>query len=157
MTSRTGPRRPGPVPQLSRPGFLEKEASHRNIKINYDIEENLPSVESDKGQLQQVFLNIVNNSFEAVEDGSQIDIIMKADDTRRVAITIRDRGRGISPEDLEHIFEPFFTTKKESGTGLGLSITYGIVEKLGGQIEVESQVGRGTSFTVTLPIKPQRR
>ena len=138
-------------------GFLEKEASHRNIKINYDIEENLPSVESDKGQLQQVFLNIVNNSFEAVEDGSQIDIIMKADDTRRVAITIRDRGRGISPEDLEHIFEPFFTTKKESGTGLGLSITYGIVEKLGGQIEVESQVGRGTSFTVTLPIKPQRR
>ena len=107
--------------------------------------------------MQQVFLNIVNNSFEAVEDGSQIDIIMKAVDTRRVAITIRDRGRGISPEDLEHIFEPFFTTKKESGTGLGLSITYGIVEKLGGQIEVESQVGRGTSFTVTLPTKPQRR
>ena len=67
------------------------------------------------------------------------------------AVTISDTGRGISKEDLKQIFEPFFTTKKE-GTGLGLSITYGIVQKLGGTISVESTVGKGTSFTVLLPI-----
>ncbi|OGL42244.1 MAG: hypothetical protein A2161_06785 [Candidatus Schekmanbacteria bacterium RBG_13_48_7] len=70
-----------------------------------------------------------------------------------VSIIIKDNGHGISEENMKHIFEPFFTTKKEYGTGLGLSITYGIVEKLGGHIGVNSKVGVGTSFTVTLPSK----
>ena len=136
-------------------GFLDKEASTRDISINYNIDSRLPSIESDKGQLQQVFLNILNNSFEAIDDGSTIDITFKVVSEDKVAITISDKGRGISAKDLERIFEPFFTTKKEKGTGLGLSITYGIVEKLGGNIRVDSQVGKGTSFTVTLPVKKQ--
>jgi signal transduction histidine kinase len=70
-----------------------------------------------------------------------------------VAVTITDNGHGIPPQNLKHIFEPFFSTKGEFGTGLGLSITHGIVEKLGGKIEVQSEIDRGTTFTVTLPTR----
>ncbi len=138
-------------------GFLEKEAMHRNITIEYHVDEHLPTIESDKGQLQQVFLNILNNSFAAVSDGGRVDITIETRPDNKVAAIIADNGCGISQEDLPHIFEPFFSTKKEYGTGLGLSITYGIVEKLGGTISVESQVGQGTSFIVTLPIRPGKR
>ncbi len=134
-------------------GFLEKEAIFRNIKINYNIAENLPSVDSDRGQLQQVFLNIVTNAFYAVEDNGQIDISAIQKNDQLVEITVADNGVGISKENLEHIFEPFYTTKGKYGTGLGLSITYGIVEKLGGNISVKSKIGEGTSFTLHLPIK----
>jgi two-component system, NtrC family, sensor kinase len=71
-----------------------------------------------------------------------------------VAVSVQDNGIGMSKETLQHIFEPFFTTKKGSGTGLGLSITYGIVKKLGGEVEVHSQQGVGSTFTVYLPKKP---
>ncbi|MGD8699924.1 MAG: ATP-binding protein [Gemmatimonadales bacterium] len=132
--------------------FLGKEASYRNIEIEFKFPESPPPVVSDRGQLQQVFLNIVNNAFAAVADGGRIEIgIEQVDDS--VAVTITDNGVGIPDEHLEHIFDPFFTTKKGAGTGLGLSITYGIVQKLGGRISVESKVGEGTCFTVTLPIR----
>jgi len=134
-------------------GFLEKEAIFRNIKINYNIAENLPSVDSDRGQLQQVFLNIVTNAFYAVEDNGQIDISAIQKNDQLVEITIADNGVGISKKNLEHIFEPFYTTKGKYGTGLGLSITYGIVEKLGGNISVKSKLGEGTRFTLHLPTK----
>ncbi len=134
-------------------GFLEKEAIFRNIKINYNIAENLPSVDSDRGQLQQVFLNIVTNAFYAVEDNGQIDISAIQKNDQLVEITVADNGIGISKENLEHIFEPFYTTKGKYGTGLGLSITYGIVEKLGGNISVKSKLGEGTSFSLQLPTK----
>ncbi len=133
--------------------FVEKEASYRNISINVAVADKLPSIESDRGQLQQVFLNIINNAIEELEGGGSIDISLNTASDNMVAVTISDNGRGISPEVMQHIFEPFFTTKKEYGTGLGLSITYGIVDKLGGHIGVESRVGQGTSFTVTLPLK----
>ncbi|MDI6775785.1 MAG: sensor histidine kinase [Syntrophales bacterium] len=135
--------------------FLEKEATYRDISVNFHIPENFPSIQSDRGQLQQVFLNIINNAFAAVEDRGRIDISIR-EDKDTVAVTISDNGHGISEEDLQRIFEPFFTTKKEGGVGLGLSITYGIVEKLGGRISVESKVGQGTSFTVILPAKRTR-
>jgi len=134
-------------------GFLEKEAIFRNIKINYNIAENLPSVDSDRGQLQQVFLNIVTNAFYAVEDDGQIEISAIQENDQLIQIIVSDNGEGISKENLENIFEPFFTTKGKYGTGLGLSITYGIVEKLGGDISVKSKLGEGTSFTIQLPIK----
>jgi signal transduction histidine kinase len=133
--------------------FLGKEASYRNITLTFDIPENLPCIESDRGQLQQVFLNIVNNAFDAVMDGGQIDIILREEDGDKVKTTISDDGEGISEENLKHIFDPFFSTKKEHGTGLGLSITYGIVDKLGGKISVRSEVGIGTSFFVVLPLR----
>jgi two-component system NtrC family sensor kinase len=103
--------------------------------------------------LQQVFLNIVNNAFAAVEDGGRIEIGIERAGNDAVAVTIADDGVGIPEDQIEHIFDPFFTTKKGAGTGLGLSITYGIVQKLGGQVSVKSKVGQGTCFTVTLPMR----
>jgi len=133
-------------------GFLEKEALHRNIKINTNFPQNLPGIKSDRGQLQQVFLNILNNALDATSEGGKIDIEIELRSDEKIDVNIRDTGRGISNSDLERIFEPFFSTKKEHGTGLGLSITYGIVQKLGGQIDVKSKLGEGTTFTVTFPI-----
>ncbi|MCP4197961.1 MAG: two-component sensor histidine kinase [Proteobacteria bacterium] len=134
-------------------GFLEKEAHYRKIQVDLDMPEDLPTIESDRGQLQQVFLNIVNNAFAAMEDGGKLDISAREVGVGQIAVRIEDNGSGIPADNLEHIFEPFFTTKKGQGTGLGLSITYGIVEKLGGKLEVESTLGEGTCFTVTLPVQ----
>jgi two-component system NtrC family sensor kinase len=133
--------------------FLGKEASYRDIQIEFKYSGTPPPIVSDRGQLQQVFLNIVNNAFAAVDDGGQIEIGIEQLGDDAVAVTIADDGVGIPEEQLGQIFDPFFTTKKGAGTGLGLSITYGIVQKLGGQISVESKVGEGTCFTVTLPIR----
>ena len=132
-------------------GFLEKEASYRDIHIVFDHTEEPPSIVGDRGQLQQVFLNIVNNAFAAVETGGRIEIGIKEAGEDAVVVSIADDGVGIAPDHLAHIFDPFFTTKKGAGTGLGLSITYGIVHKMGGKISVNSKMGEGTCFTVTLP------
>jgi signal transduction histidine kinase len=134
-------------------GFLDKEAEYRNITIKVEGQPDVPTIESDRGQLQQVFLNILNNAEAAVKDGGHIDVGVRLTHDRRVAVSIADDGVGIPPENLGRIFEPFFTTKEGSGTGLGLSITYGIVQKLGGEITVESEVGKGTRFTVLLPLR----
>ncbi|MGD8867093.1 MAG: ATP-binding protein [Gemmatimonadales bacterium] len=133
--------------------FLGKEASYRDVQIEFKYSETPPRIVSDRGQLQQVFLNIINNAFAAVEDGGRIEIGIEPVGDEAVAVRIADDGVGIPEEHLSHIFDPFFTTKKGAGTGLGLSITYGIVQKLGGQVAVESEVGEGTCFTITLPIR----
>lgn len=135
--------------------FLEKEAVYKNITIRLNLAENLPRIMSDRGQLQQVFLNILNNAFDAVENGGEVCVATWEPDIDTVAVTIRDNGKGMSEEVLKRIFEPFFTTKKGYGTGLGLSITYGIVKKLGGDIKVKSKEGEGTTFIVFLPKKPK--
>lgn len=134
-------------------GFLEKEALHRNIKLGLHLAADLPRIASDRGQLQQVFLNILNNAFAAVEDGGTVSVTTWEKDMDTVVTTVQDNGVGMSEETLKHIFEPFFTTKKGHGTGLGLSITYGIVKRLGGDIEVRSKEGQGTRFAVYLPKK----
>jgi two-component system, NtrC family, sensor kinase len=131
--------------------FLGKELDHRNIAIKFDLPEKVPSIESDRGLLQQVFLNIINNALAALKEGGQINCIVRIQDAQNVLVSICDNGTGIEPEDLKYIFEPFFSTKGDFGTGLGLSITRDIVEKLGGKITVESRYGEGTCFTVTLP------
>jgi two-component system NtrC family sensor kinase len=136
-------------------GFLERETQYRNIKIKIDKKENLPEIYSDRGQLQQVFLNLINNAVSAVNNGGHINIDVAPLDKKRVSVSIADDGVGIEKENLKRIFEPFFTTKEGAGTGLGLSITYGIIQKLGGNISVESQVGQGTCFTVLLPIEQE--
>jgi len=136
-------------------GFLKKEALHRNIEIELHLQEDLPKIASDRGQLQQVFLNILNNAFAAVEDGGRVFITSWEKDLNTVGVSIQDNGCGMSEETLKHIFEPFFTSKREYGTGLGLPITYGIIKKLGGDIEAQSKEGEGTTFTVYLPKKPK--
>lgn len=135
-------------------GFLGKEALHRNIKVQLDLSEDIPEIQSDHGQLQQVFLNILNNAFAAVDDGGSIDIVSWYNlGPDFIGVKIRDNGIGMSEETRRRIFEPFFSAHKGYGTGLGLSITYGIVKKLGGNIEVQSKEGGGTTFTVFLPKK----
>jgi len=134
-------------------GFLEKEALYRNIDINMHLENDLPWIDSDRSQLQQVFLNILTNALAAVEDEGRITISTWGKDQETVVASIQDNGSGMSEETRRHIFEPFFTTKKEKGTGLGLSITYGIVKKLGGDIDIKTKVGEGTTFTIFLPKK----
>ncbi|MFW6325020.1 MAG: sensor histidine kinase [Desulfovibrionales bacterium] len=137
--------------------FLGKEAEYRNITVNVESRGDIPEIISDRGQIQQVLLNIINNAFAAVKDGGKIDIILEPAADRHVSIIIRDNGHGIPKEHLDRIFEPFFSTKGEKGTGLGLSITYGLVQKLQGTLSVSSEVGVGTSFTVTLPLAMDRR
>jgi signal transduction histidine kinase len=135
-------------------GFLEKEAFHRKLNVDLDFSADLGSLESDRGQLQQVFLNIIKNAFEVMDDGGHLSIVTQLNDAEMVQVTITDDGKGMSPEQVENIFEPFYTSGKASGTGLGLFITHGIVTKnLGGKIAVQSQEGKGTTFTVELPIE----
>lgn len=134
--------------------FLEKEALHRSIKLRKNFAEDLPRIESDRGQLQQVFLNILNNAFEVVGDeGGEVCISTFQPDPSTVSVSIEDNGCGMSGEVKERLFEPFYTTKGADGTGLGLSITYGIVRKFGGSIDLESQEGIGTKFRLNFPLK----
>jgi two-component system NtrC family sensor kinase len=132
--------------------FLENSLMHNRIRLELQLQENLPLISSDHLQLQQIFLNIINNAIDAIgKDG--LVTIMSHLVAGEVRVVIQDNGSGIDSEILPHIFEPFFTTKETGkGTGLGLSITYGLVKKLGGDITVRSHIGQGTAFTITLPI-----
>ncbi len=135
--------------------FLENESRYRSIDIQTDYYPNLPLTLSDSGQLQQVFLNILNNAIDAI--GKDGEILIKTEHIAKnneIAIAITDNGPGIPKDMLNKIFDPFFTTKEVGkGTGLGLSISYGIVEKLGGRILVASEEGQGSTFTIYLPIR----
>lgn len=135
-------------------GFLENEARFLNIIIKKDLDSNLPFITTDTTQLQQVFLNLLNNAIDAIGKDGEITITTRyLPRNNMVSIDIADNGPGIPKEALGKIFDPFFTTKEVGkGTGLGLSISYSIIEKLGGQIKVASEVGKGTTFTITLPV-----
>jgi len=117
----------------------------------------LPRIECLASQLNQVFMNLLVNAGQAIAERGAIRIRTGLREDW-VWIEIRDNGAGIAPEHLTRIFEPFFTTKPVgSGTGLGLSLSYGIVSRHGGRIEVQSQIGKGTAFTVWLPVRPPRK
>jgi two-component system NtrC family sensor kinase len=138
--------------------FFEKEAEYRSISISLEVAENIPAIESDRGKLQEIFLNLFNNACSAMEEGGHLDIRINGKDVNDVLVTVADDGCGIPKEDLERIFEPFFSTRsKMGGTGLGLSLTANFVRELGGKITVESEPGKGTAFTVTLPVKMERK
>ena len=135
--------------------FLENEAMYRNITIHKDLASDIPDIQSDGAQLQQVFLNILNNAIDAVERDGDIWIKTKLKDGgSSVVIEISDSGPGIPEDIIDRIFDPFVTTKPAGkGTGLGLSITYNIVEKLGGKIYAHNrESGHGAVFTVELPV-----
>lgn len=137
-------------------GFIEKDIMYRNITLQLDLQKEPLRVKSAKGQLQQVFLNIINNAVDAVEGGGNINISTKVRDRNTIQVIISDNGRGIPKDKLKHIFEPFYTTKeKGKGTGLGLSISYGIVQRLGGTIHVKSEIDKGTTFIVDIPVKTE--
>ncbi len=134
--------------------FHKKEAEYRNISVSVDISEDLPEIVTDRGKLQQVLVNLVNNAFHAMADGCRLRIEGRPNGVDKVDIMVGDTGCGISEENMKKIFEPFFTTKSEGkGTGLGLYITYGLIKKLQGELKVESEENIGTTFTVTLPVQ----
>jgi two-component system NtrC family sensor kinase len=135
--------------------FLENDARYRNIDIQTNYAPDLPLTTTDQAQLQQVFLNIINNAIDAIGKDGEITINTRPiKQNNRISIEITDTGPGISKEVLQKIFDPFFTTKEVGkGTGLGLSISYSIIEKLGGRIMVASEEGKGTTFTIYLPVK----
>jgi two-component system, NtrC family, sensor kinase len=135
--------------------FLENESRYRSIDIQIDPKPDLPRIVSDSSQLQQVFLNIINNAIDAIGKNGEIRIKTGyVSKNNEVKIEIADNGPGISKENISKIFDPFYTTKEVGkGTGLGLSIVYSIIEKLGGRIMVASELGVGTTFTIYLPVK----
>jgi two-component system NtrC family sensor kinase len=136
--------------------FLENSMMHNRIRLEFQLQPDLPLIHSDHLQLQQVFLNITNNAIDAIGKDGQVTITTHVV-AGEVRVVIQDDGHGIDAAILPHIFEPFFTTKETGkGTGLGLSITYGLVKKLGGDITVRSHVGQGTAFTITLPIHSEK-
>jgi two-component system NtrC family sensor kinase len=134
--------------------FLQNEARYRGIEITTDMQKDLPYVASDASQLQQVFLNIIDNAIDAIAKDGSIRIRTRlAHDPDEVVISIADTGPGIPKEKLDKIFDPFFTTKKVGeGTGLGLTISFSIIQKLGGRIKVESEEGKGATFLISLPL-----
>jgi signal transduction histidine kinase len=132
--------------------FHNKEAEYRNISVRVDVPQDNLEIETDRGKLQQILLNLVNNAFQAIDNGCCLDIHASTSGADKVGITISDNGCGMPQDNLSKIFEPFFTTKERGkGTGLGLTITYGLVKKLNGDISVESKENEGTTFTITLP------
>ncbi|MBU0945406.1 MAG: hypothetical protein KJ804_05025 [Proteobacteria bacterium] len=133
--------------------FLAKEASYNQIKITFALDPDISKIYSDRGQLLQIFLNITNNAIDAIGRNGEIVLSSRQLDEKNVQVSIADNGPGMSAQVQQHIFDPFFTTKETGkGTGLGLSITYGLVKKFGGKIIVISEVGKGTTFEITLPI-----
>jgi two-component system, NtrC family, sensor kinase len=132
--------------------ILSNHARINDIVIYKDFTERLPVIASDQSQLQQVFMNLINNAIDAIGSNGSIDISTRLEKDY-ITISIHDDGPGIPEAIRKKIFDPFFTTKRSgNGTGLGLSISYSIIEKMGGHITVESDPGRGTTFVVALPV-----
>ncbi|RWX44589.1 His Kinase A (phospho-acceptor) domain-containing protein [Candidatus Electrothrix aarhusensis] len=137
--------------------FLAEEASYNQIGMEFILDEDIRRPRSDHGELLQIFLNIIANAIDALAEGGgssgRITLSSKQVGTETVRICIADNGPGMTTEVQKHIFDPFFTTKETGrGTGLGLSIVYGLIRKLGGTVNVVSEVGKGTEFEIDLPV-----
>jgi len=125
---------------------------HVVIVRNYHLDQ--PTFQADPAQLQQVFINLLNNAAEAIKGDGTVSLATRQVDGKWIEIDVSDTGIGIPEKNLGKLFTPFFTTKPlGEGTGLGLSIIYGIIKMHRGQITVQSEVGKGTTFTVTLPVR----
>jgi two-component system NtrC family sensor kinase len=134
--------------------LISHDLEMKGIQMEKTIEPNLQKVQCDFKQIQQALLNIMYNASEAMLNGGILKVTanMRAGIEGFLDVLISDNGCGIAEEDKENIFEPFFTTKEEGkGVGLGLSVVYGIISRHKGTIEVESEIGKGSTFKVTLP------
>jgi two-component system NtrC family sensor kinase len=143
--------------------FVSHQLHLKQIRLKLSLSEDLPLLSGNGGQLQQVFTNLIINSMHASEPGAAISIESRfspalGEFSGAIELLFIDHGCGIEEENLNKIFEPFYTTKDiGKGTGLGLSVSYGIIREHGGEIQVTSAFGEGTTFAITLPImKPAR-
>ena len=134
--------------------LTSNEIKLNKAKVKCRVKENLPPIHGDKQHLSQVFLNLILNALDAMPSGGILEVeVGKSDEPGYIAVDVKDSGAGIPDHIVTSIFDPFFTTKhRGKGTGLGLSVSLGIVKKHGGDICVESKVGKGTTFTVLLPM-----
>jgi two-component system NtrC family sensor kinase len=134
----------------------KQRARHSNVEIHTNLQDDLPTANLSPSEFQQVLLNLINNSLDAMGDkGGTVSITSKVDGEYAL-VEVADDGPGIPQANLPRVFEPFFTTKPVGkGTGLGLSICYGLVKKMGGAIEVESELGAGTTFRIRIPLPEQ--
>jgi two-component system NtrC family sensor kinase len=132
-----------------------QQPAYERIQIVEKIAPDLPQIEADPAQLPNVFANLIDNAADAMPDGGTLTIeAARSQDRQSVVVHVTDTGHGIPPENIKEVFSPFFTTKPlGQGTGLGLSIAYGIVKVHHGTIQVKSQIGEGTTFVVTLPVR----
>ena len=146
----------GYIPEVVQ--MVAKKASVHGIALVQRIENDTAAISGDPTQLQQVLINLFNNAIDAIltqhgTSGGELRILAGNQDAGFVQITVADNGCGITPENLPKVFSPFFTTKPVGeGTGLGLAVCYGIIESMGGKMEVESEQGRGTTFSIRLPV-----
>lgn len=132
--------------------LVDYKIRERNLELKLDLNTNSKKFTLDYNHLQQVFLNVIINAIQAITDSGGILTIKSMEERDELIVAISDTGIGIPQENLGRIFDPFFTTKDVgTGTGLGLSVSYGIIERLGGRIEVQSEINRGTTFTITIP------
>jgi two-component system, NtrC family, sensor kinase len=133
--------------------ICEERSKFNNIRIQTELDRYLPLISASPTELQQVFMNLINNAIDAIGSGGGLLEIRSRVEGDKVVVDIADTGHGISKSVMARIFDPFFTTKPVGkGTGLGLSICYGIIKKLGGHLTVDSSVGLGTTFHVNIPI-----
>ena len=133
-------------------GIVKYDRRAKSINIELELDNNLPTIFLVADQLLQVFINMLINAVDALTEDRNRIIIRSQKQGSNIILQFEDVGVGIEPENISKIFEPFFTTKKVGkGTGLGLSVTYGIIKNLNGRIDVQSDPGKGTIFTITLP------
>lgn len=136
--------------------LLKNQVSFYNISIIKELGLNLPQIELDKNKIEQVFWNLMFNASEAMPDGGKLTIISKFSQNKKyIEVIFMDTGVGIPKENINKLYDPFFTTKS-SGTGLGLAVSYGIIKQHLGKIEVESEQGKGSTFTVSLPLSKNK-
>jgi two-component system, NtrC family, sensor kinase len=134
-----------------------QRAKYSNVTVDTDLDPDVPMITISSTEFQQVLLNLMNNAMDAMEKtGGKLDISTRLQNDD-ILITLADTGPGIPEVNLSRIFDPFFTTKPVGkGTGLGLSICYGIVKKMGGRIDVDSVINKGTTFTILIPLDKKR-
>jgi signal transduction histidine kinase len=137
--------------------LIRERAQRHSIKLGLEVDPRLGEFHADERKVKQILLNLLSNAVKFTPDGGRVDVIAKQD-TTRIAIAVRDTGIGIAPEDQAAVFEEFKQvgrdyTRKAEGTGLGLALTKRFVELHGGEITLASSPGKGSTFTVTLPIR----
>ncbi len=132
---------------------LAPDTAYRSITVNVQVSKGIPQFETDRGKLEQVFFNLFNNAISALKDGGHIEISAVPANKNYISISFADNGPGIPASELKHIFEPYFYSKAGyDGSGVGLSVTYALVQEIGGKISVNSQLGKGTTFKITIPL-----